>query len=567
MLLLTPFLTVLRAADTGAVIHAPLWPSPAGSRDIDLDLPTDLTAPMRVAGFPGMTAAPAGLGRLIALSRDGRDLCTHPLQRNAFLRDHEAGRFGLLPITPDQAGLLRDLLSQQWTRPDAPEAAAFTIHPREGFQLDLGAAQVDLVHAMPSRGPDPGSVLLPTDQGLVTAIMAGPARDEIRLQRRRPHWRPPAVPNLAALHAESDARLAAAADIEVLTPPITVCEADRLWMFQKPYSGIDHRTGNHRCQPDIMRERDKYVLMARHTEGIIFDPCGVANEDGYLHFLGSGGLRHLPMPAGMRCEGDRLFVDRAALDAAPRLHGPYIVFTTPNLSHYTHWLIDNLLPLSILLDHAPPDARLLLPATLRGFASNPTRICDHHDILRCVGFGDLPVTEIAEPYCHVEDVIWLDRGFIEFIPAASLLAFRARFMRRRDPPARRDRRLYIARRGTRRVANAAQIELFLTKRGFSIHTLDEYTIDQQIDLFSQAEWVVAPHGAELGNLLFCSPGTKVLELSPDVDFKPYFSYMSNKLALTHGVLPCATQDGGFNAEMTVDMEKFAALFRMLRHRL
>jgi capsular polysaccharide biosynthesis protein len=140
-------------------------------------------------------------------------------------------------------------------------------------------------------------------------------------------------------------------------------------------------------------------------------------------------------------------------------------------------------------------------------------------------------------------------------------------MRNRNPIGRRNARLYIARRGTRRVANAAQIESFLTKRGFTIHTLDDSSIDQQIDLFSEAEWVVAPHGAELGNLLFCAPGTKVLELSPDVDFKPYFSYMCNKLALTHGVLPCATTDGGFNTDMTVNMEEFSALFRMLRHRL
>jgi capsular polysaccharide biosynthesis protein len=237
------------------------------------------------------------------------------------------------------------------------------------------------------------------------------------------------------------------------------------------------------------------------------------------------------------------------------------------LSHYTHWLIDNLLPLSILLQHAPPGARILVPSTLRGFKNNLTRICDHHDIIRCFGFADLPFTEVAEPFCLVEDIIWLDQGFIEYMPAAVLRDFRARVMRNRNPIGRRNARLYIARRGTRRVANAAQIESFLTKRGFTIHTLDDSSIDQQIDLFSEAEWVVAPHGAELGNLLFCAPGTKVLELSPDVDFKPYFSYMCNKLALTHGVLPCATTDGGFNTDMTVNMEEFSALFRMLRHRL
>jgi hypothetical protein len=567
MLLLTPFVTVLRAAGSGTAIHAPLWPSPEGSQDIQLDLPADLTAPLPLAGLPGMTAEAAGTPGLIALTRNGRDLCTHPLQQAAFLRAHEAGRFGFLPITPEQASLLRDLLSQSWTQTTETDPTEFTIHPREGFQLDIGYAQIDLLHHMPSRGADPNTVLLTTNHGTFTATKAGDARAEIRLQRRRDHWRPPELPELATLHAQPNGRLKVAAEIEVLTPPITVCEADRIWLFQKPYGGADQRTGNHRCQPDIVREQNKFVLMARHAEGIIFDDCGVANEDGYLQFLGTGGQRHLPMPPGMRCEGNRLFIDRAALNAAPTLQGPHIVFTTPNLPHYTHWLIDNLLSLTIILPHAPPNACIVLPATLRGFAKNPTRICDHHDILRAFGLADLPFIEIDVPYCHIEDIIWLDKGFIEFMPAAAVQAFRAQILARRKPPARRDSRIAIARRGTRRVANAQQVETFLTRQGFTTYALDDFTIDQQIDLFSQAEWVVAPHGAELGNLLFCQPGTKVLELSPDLDFKPYFSYMCNKLTLTHGVLPCPTADGGFNSDMIVDMEKFAALFRMLRHHL
>lgn len=79
--------------------------------------------------------------------------------------------------------------------------------------------------------------------------------------------------------------------------------------------------------------------------------------------------------------------------------------------------------------------------------------------------------------------------------------------------------------------------------------------------------MIGPHGAELGNLLFCRPGYKVLELSPDADFKPFFSYMCNKLGLVHGVLPRATTTRGFNGDIILDMHKFTALFRMMKHRL
>jgi capsular polysaccharide biosynthesis protein len=181
-------------------------------------------------------------------------------------------------------------------------------------------------------------------------------------------------------------------------------------------------------------------------------------------------------------------------------------------------------------------------------------------------FCDLAFVELADPYVRADDVYWLDRGFIQNMPAAWLLGLRERVMKRRPAPAR-DRNVYIARRGTRQVENATEVERFLLRRNFTFHTLDDLSIDDQIDLFSAADWVVAAHGAELGNLLFCQPGTKVLELSPELDFKPYFSYMCNKLSLHHGVLPCPTTDGGFNGRLVVDMNKFRALFRMLHHRL
>ena len=193
------------------------------------------------------------------------------------------------------------------------------------------------------------------------------------------------------------------------------------------------------------------------------------------------------------------------------------------------------------------------------------RICDHHDILRVLGLSGLPSVELAAPFVLAEDVMWFETPFIHNMPGACLRDLRERVMPM--PAPARDLNLYIARRGSRKVQNAPQIERFLLQRGFTIMAVDDMSFQQQIDAFSRAAWVVAPHGAELGNLLFCQPGTRVLELSPDVDYKPYFSYVCNKLGLTHGVLPCATRDGTFGGDMDVDMGKLVALYRMMRNYL
>jgi hypothetical protein len=568
MFLLTPFVTILRVEEASfTVLHAPLWPVPQGSHDMRLDISPPLETPVTFAGLPGMILEPAADGQSVFLTRDGRDLCVHPAQRAAFLRSHDEGRFAFLLVSETAAANLRDIVSHRWRDGGGGDAPVCTPMPAEPFLLEFGRFSIDLQNAMPIRCGEAGDAY-ELGQGPSTHMIhrAGRGRPEILLRRRPQFRQPPIVATIQALHDTPDSQLLVAAESEMLALPLTVCAADHAWLHDKPYAHFHQITGRVRCQPAVVRESDKFVMLARHTEGHVFDARSFSTEFGYTDHLGTNAPRHLPMPPGMRCEGDRLFVDRATLDAAPRLAGPLIVFTTPNLPNYAHWLIDAILPLTVLMAHAPAHAKIILPATLRGFGGNPIRICDHHDILRAFGLSDLAFVELADPYVRADDVYWLDRGFIQNMPAAWLLGLRERVMKCRPAPAR-DRNVYIARRGTRQVENATEVERFLLRRNFTFHTLDDLSIDDQIDLFSAADWVVAAHGAELGNLLFCQPGTKVLELSPELDFKPYFSYMCNKLSLHHGVLPCPTTDGGFNGRLVVDMNKFRALFRMLHHRL
>ena len=568
MLLLTPFVTILRVDEaSGTVLHAPLWPAPQGSQDMRLDIASPLEKPAAFAGLPGIMLEPTGDGQSIFLTRDRRDLCAHPTQTAAFLRSHDEGRFAFLPVRETAVAHLRDILAHRWRNGGDADAPACTPAATAPFLLDFGRFSADLHDGMPIQdNANPDTYELWQGKSRIAIDRAGTRRPEILLRRRPEFRQPPIVPTIQALHETPDARFLIEAESEMLSLPLTVCAADHAWLYDKPYADFPQITGRIRCQPAVTREHDKFVMLARHTEGSIFDAWSFSTEFGYTDHLGTDAPRHLPLPAGMRCEGDRLFVDQAVLDAAPRLTGPHIVFTTPNLPNYAHWLIDAILPLTVLVAHAPRHTKIILPATLRGFGGSQIRICDHHDILRAFGLSDLAFVELADPYVRADDVYWLDGGFIHNMPGAWLRALRERVMGHRPAPAQ-DRNLYIARRGTRQVENAAEIERFLLRRNFTFHTLDDVSIDDQIDLFSRADWVVAAHGAELGNLLFCQPGTKVLELSPALDFKPYFSYMCNKLSLQHGVLPCPTTDGGFSGRMIVDMDKFRALFRMLHHRL
>jgi hypothetical protein len=77
-----------------------------------------------------------------------------------------------------------------------------------------------------------------------------------------------------------------------------------------------------------------------------------------------------------------------------------------------------------------------------------------------------------------------------------------------------NKKLYISRSKAkyRRVTNEASVLECLSKYGFTPVYLEEYNFATQIAILSNAEVIVAPHGAGLTNLMWCNPGTKVLEI-------------------------------------------------------
>ncbi|MBV9736152.1 MAG: glycosyltransferase family 61 protein, partial [Acidisphaera sp.] len=107
--------------------------------------------------------------------------------------------------------------------------------------------------------------------------------------------------------------------------------------------------------------------------------------------------------------------------------------------------------------------------------------------------------------------------------------------------------------------------------GFTPCALEGMSFKEQILLFQHAEFVIAPHGAGLSNLLFCPGTAKVIELMPEMEMRPFFWLLASKLGLMHGLLACAAVGAGndptpFNRRMHVDTDRLATLFRILEAR-
>ena len=101
-----------------------------------------------------------------------------------------------------------------------------------------------------------------------------------------------------------------------------------------------------------------------------------------------------------------------------------------------------------------------------------------------------------------------------------------------DRPPRRSERVFIVRRGLRRLTNEEDLLRRLDRHGFRPVELERLPFPQQVELFYDAEAIVAAHGAGLTNLLFAERAL-VVELSPTRCVFPHYVLMSMSLGHHH----------------------------------
>lgn len=212
---------------------------------------------------------------------------------------------------------------------------------------------------------------------------------------------------------------------------------------------------------------------------------------------------------------------------------------------YFHWMVDILPRVEILLSSG------VNLEEIDWFLVNSYQQPFQRETLKALGIPESKIIECdRHPYIQAKQLIvpsfpgylgWLSPRGLKFLRQFFLHDFSHKHdldnYTKNTVPTRIDRseRIYISRSkcSYRRVINEENVIEILSEFGFVSVLLESMDLDEQIALFASAKVIVAPHGSGLTNIMFCQPGTKVIELMPPNYIRHYYWAISHQLNLEH----------------------------------
>lgn len=111
------------------------------------------------------------------------------------------------------------------------------------------------------------------------------------------------------------------------------------------------------------------------------------------------------------------------------------------------------------------------------------------------------------------------------------------------------KKIYVTREDSdyRKIINEGDVINLLRQKGYKVINPQLYKIDEQIEIFSNANKIITPHGSNLANIIFCKTGTEIIEISPyfaenEKIFENRYSYLSKINNLKHSKIFSDTID-------------------------
>ncbi|MFD1609929.1 glycosyltransferase family 61 protein [Oceanobacillus luteolus] len=227
-------------------------------------------------------------------------------------------------------------------------------------------------------------------------------------------------------------------------------------------------------------------------------------------------------------------------------------------TNYWHWLHDILGRYHLLQLSGFHIDKYVLPAMTKPF---------QRETVRMLGIPDEMILQLkAGQHLKAESLILPSVPF----NAGTCVKWTIEFLRKsflKTPPKNElsnFERIYVSREDAswRKVANEPKLMKLLTIKGFKKIVLSSLTVQEQIDIFSSAKVIISPNGAGLANIMFCQPGTKIIQLFTSTSDE--FVKIGQYLGLDYHLLKCRTANPGSKSHevlknLVVDVNKLRTM--------
>ena len=197
--------------------------------------------------------------------------------------------------------------------------------------------------------------------------------------------------------------------------------------------------------------------------------------------------------------------------------------TCLNHTGFAHFLMEEV-PRLLWILKKKPSIKLIQ------YVNSPRYIFDIYKILREKNIlCNEPILVHDEGFYAKRYVFTQAEAYSGFWHKNDIMLLRDAFLEKINTPA--ELKLYVTRKGApRSFENEQEIENSLSKQGFQIVALENYSFKDQVSLFQHAVIVVAAHGAGLTNIAWCPSGTKVVELFSRKLFNDCFARLCSQVS-------------------------------------
>ncbi len=123
-----------------------------------------------------------------------------------------------------------------------------------------------------------------------------------------------------------------------------------------------------------------------------------------------------------------------------------------------------------------------------------------------------------------------------------------------EPTPGGPRRLLMMREGERRRAIVNPEGLAALAADYHLENYDPIRADFSPSDFAATELIVAAHGASMGDIGFCPPGTRLVEIMPSAHHEPHFATFAASAGFRYVAVHARTVDGEWDGDFEVDYD-------------